>query len=326
MKQVIEPSLESFSGALLDSLSVSGNPHVELYARWLIYQRAADTLVKRTLVNDMFVSGNQHVKKLGIYFAHRDGLLTSIDASLLEPHLQSLFPETILNDIENFRLEFSEVFGISLAQDFPMGKYFGNITEIAPIMRFIYATKDQGATQFVKSLHSFLEIFLVNMASVERGSSIEADIKTALEILDDNRLYLLDSTLRGELSKDFAKEGIQSDLVGRFTSGVKTRLNDWLLAEAKETHVRNQVFICYAREDEDCVELLLEHWRPIEDYHESVDIWSDKKIETGDHWREEIMNALAKAKIAVLFVSRTFLASRFIKKVELPAILQGEQK
>ncbi|MCY4020555.1 MAG: reverse transcriptase domain-containing protein [Chloroflexi bacterium] len=326
LKQVVEPSLESFSRALLESVALSKNPHVEVYARWLIYQQATDPLEKRKQVDRMFVSGHQHLKKLGVYLAHRDGLVDSVDTSLLEPHLQSLFSETILNDIENFRYEFSEVFGISLSQDFPIGKFFGSMSEIAPIMRVIYATKEQGATQFVKSLHSFLEILLVNLASVEKSGANESDIDIALEILDDNRLYLLVSTLRGELSKDFAKEGIQEDLIGRFKNGIRTWFDDRLIIEEEVSQVRNQAFICYAREDEDWVDLLFEHWQPIEDHHQTLDIWSDKRIETGDHWREEIIIALAKAKIAVLFISRAFLASRFINKVELPAILKDEKK
>ena len=67
---------------------------------------------KKCLAND-----NHHVKKLGVYtLPTAMGLLDSVDASLLEPHLQILFPEAILSDIENFRKEFSKVFGFALDQ------------------------------------------------------------------------------------------------------------------------------------------------------------------------------------------------------------------
>ncbi len=89
--------------------------------------------------------------------------------------------------------------------------------------------------------------------------------------------------------------------------------------------VRNQVFVAYARNDENWLDLLLEHWQPIEDYHPAPKIWSDKIIETGDIWREEINNALARAKVAVLLVSRPFLKSRFIHFVEWAQIRDASQ-
>ena len=122
LKQVVEPALDSFSPTLLDSIAALENPHVEVYARWLIFEQVADRVVRIELANNLLASINHHVKKLGIYLAHRYGLLDSVDATWLESDLRTLFPEPILNDIENFRKEFSEVFGILLDQDFPIGK------------------------------------------------------------------------------------------------------------------------------------------------------------------------------------------------------------
>src|SRR5262249_23201935 len=44
--------------------------------------------------------------------------------------------------------------------------------------------------------------------------------------------------------------------------------------------------------------------------------------ETGDLWRREIDGALQRAGLALLLVSPHFLASRFIKEVELPALAE----
>ncbi len=326
LKQVIEPSLNSFSSELFDSLADYCNPHVEVYARWLIFERAADRSEKGKLVDDMLVNCNNRVKKLGIYLAFRDGFLEQLAPRSLDPHLPKLLPDKILSDIDNFRASFTKVFGFSIPQDFPLEEYFGNMSDTSPIMQAIYSTMNLGAMKFVHSLHTFLEIMLVRIASEARPDADVSNIDMALDVLEDNQLYLLVSTLRGEASKDFAKEGIQAELIARFKHGIETWLGDRLIVEAEENNVRNQVFICYARGDEDWVRLLLDHWQPIEDYYSTLNIWSDMKIESGDHWREEIMNALSKAKTAVLFVSRPFLASRFIKEVELPEILKVEEE
>ena len=92
------------------------------------------------------------------------------------------------------------------------------------------------------------------------------------------------------------------------------------------------VFISYARKDNEVSEdrlgwldLLLEHLSPLSD---QIDIWSDKRIKSGDDWHAEVQNALLSARVAVLLVSPAFLSSSYIRSSELPALLQDaiEQK
>ena len=59
--------------------------------------------------------------------------------------------------------------------------------------------------------------------------------------------------------------------------------------------------------------------------YENLDIkaWDDTKLKSGEEWDKEIDESLKKADIAVLLVSSNFLASSYIRKKELPEILEN---
>lgn len=81
------------------------------------------------------------------------------------------------------------------------------------------------------------------------------------------------------------------------------------------------VFLSYSHKDVHWLERIRVHLRPLERMG-LIGLWDDKSIKPGDLWREEIEDALERAKCAVLLISADFLASDFCTEMELPMLLQ----
>src|SRR4051812_14843489 len=71
------------------------------------------------------------------------------------------------------------------------------------------------------------------------------------------------------------------------------------------------VFISYSHQDEDWKDRLVTHLGVLQK-QEILEIWDDRKIDSGDEWYLEIQRALEAAKVAVLLVSANSLTSNFI--------------
>src|SRR5579862_6649971 len=83
---------------------------------------------------------------------------------------------------------------------------------------------------------------------------------------------------------------------------------------------RGEVFISYSRSDEKYRERLAVHLKSLED--EGVTTWSDVRNEPGDQWLANIEGALQRCAIAIFLVSADLVASDFIKKKELPPLIE----
>src|SRR4051794_21762873 len=89
--------------------------------------------------------------------------------------------------------------------------------------------------------------------------------------------------------------------------------------------MRDKVFISYSHCDRAALDRLHVFLKPLE-RKGLIDLWDDTRIRPSQDWREEIDQALATAKVAVLLVSADFLASHFIATVELPRLLDDERR
>ncbi len=91
--------------------------------------------------------------------------------------------------------------------------------------------------------------------------------------------------------------------------------------------LRNKVFISYSRTDSRYLDRFEVQLRGLlYGEPELLSIWSDRDIQEGDLWEEKIKQALESASVAVLLVSADFLASKYIRNVELPLLLQAARE
>jgi TIR domain len=84
-----------------------------------------------------------------------------------------------------------------------------------------------------------------------------------------------------------------------------------------------RVFLSYSHTDRQWADRLLIHLRAIAD---EVEVWSDSEIQPGVDWDTAIAQAISTADVAILLVSADYLASEFIAKQELPALLESSER
>ncbi len=84
------------------------------------------------------------------------------------------------------------------------------------------------------------------------------------------------------------------------------------------------VFISYNHKDEREKDVLLSHLGVLQ-HTGLIDLWSDDRIGAGGNWAQEIGQAVAKARVAILLISANFLTSDFILRQEILNLVERRQ-
>jgi hypothetical protein len=85
---------------------------------------------------------------------------------------------------------------------------------------------------------------------------------------------------------------------------------------------RKAVFLSYSHTDEKILKQLVDHLKPLESQGR-LSSWSDLQIRAGSQWFTAIQEALSRTGVAVLLVTKDFLASEFIDEHELSPLLKA---
>ena len=88
---------------------------------------------------------------------------------------------------------------------------------------------------------------------------------------------------------------------------------------------RTKVFVSYSHKDHIWLKHLTTAIAPLAS-KDDIDAWSDNRIRAGQNWREEIKAAIESARVAILLVSQSFLASDFIQKHEVTPLLEAAEQ
>jgi hypothetical protein len=85
------------------------------------------------------------------------------------------------------------------------------------------------------------------------------------------------------------------------------------------------IFVSYSQVDRQMCDEFMTMAAPLTRYG-GVKLWSDADIQPGQDWKKAINKALDETSVAVLLVSKAFLASPFIQTMELPYFINATTK
>lgn len=96
------------------------------------------------------------------------------------------------------------------------------------------------------------------------------------------------------------------------------------MAAAQEPNKGIEVFFSYSHKDEDLRKELENHLSVLKN-NGQISTWHDRKIGAGDEWRNVIDEHLNSAQIILLLISADFLASDYIRDIEMARAMQRHE-
>jgi len=88
---------------------------------------------------------------------------------------------------------------------------------------------------------------------------------------------------------------------------------------------KTKIFISYHHKDEEWKDRLVSHLQVLK-LEGFVEVWDDRQLDPAINWITTIKKELNEANIAVLLISANFLTSDFIRKEEIPVLLNRRKE
>jgi hypothetical protein len=127
---------------------------------------------------------------------------------------------------------------------------------------------------------------------------------------------------RGELTETIALMHATADVDSYFDEVTRREL-----LPGKTRNQRTKVFISYAHAAESETgwvnRITTQLQAPL--HSSEFEVWSDRRIQSGEKWREEVEDAINQSRVAILLLTADFLASEFVRDAELPLLLEAAE-
>lgn len=93
----------------------------------------------------------------------------------------------------------------------------------------------------------------------------------------------------------------------------------------KETTSNINLFIAYSRNDQSFLDEFIKNMSPLKRRF-NLNIWSDREIDAGNQWKNEINKYIKKSDILIFLVSPDSLASDYFFEIELKKAIERHEK
>lgn len=104
----------------------------------------------------------------------------------------------------------------------------------------------------------------------------------------------------------------------------RDELVDMASTSKKRDAIRKpRIFIGYSHKDVFFKDLILKHLSVL-DLKNNITVWSDREIEPGHDWYEQITHEISGSNIVLLLITADFLNSPFISKEEIPRLFKRQ--
>jgi len=88
---------------------------------------------------------------------------------------------------------------------------------------------------------------------------------------------------------------------------------------------RTKLFVSYSHKDKRWRQQIVDHLAVLAE-EGLIDVCDDRKIEAGEDWLSNLHTQMLTARIAMLLISSSFLASRFIRDEEVPRLFARHEQ